>query len=193
MRGGRQEGGKAKADNFAYTGRLDVTPTPGVFVGGSFYRGGSAQCSLGDDDLGTTIVDVHGQAQVRGFDIRGLYARASIDDAMKFNETMGLTDSNGLAEKMEGGYVIVGYNVLSQTSDVGGPSLMPYFKFERVDTQAQMPMGYSRKLSTLNNFRTVGFEFKPIPNVAIKVDHMWVTNKADSGINQFNVNLGYGF
>ncbi len=193
LRGGRQKGGKAKADNFAYTGRLDVTPTPGVFVGGSFYRGGSAQGSLGDDDLGTTIVDVHGQAQVRGFDIRGLYARASIDDAMKFNETMGLTGSNGLAEKMEGGYVIVGYNVLSQTSDVGGPSLMPYFKFERVDTQAQMPMGYSRKLSTLNNFRTVGFEFKPISNVAIKVDHMWVTNKADSGLNQLNVNLGYGF
>ena len=70
---------------------------------------------------------------------------------------------------------------------------MPYFKFERVDTQAQMPMGYSRKLSTLNNFRTMGFEFKPIPNVAIKVDHMWVTNQADSGLNQFNVNLGYGF
>ena len=70
---------------------------------------------------------------------------------------------------------------------------MPYFKFERVDTQAQMPMGYSRKLSTLNNFRTVGFEFKPISNVVIKVDHMWVTNKADSGLNQLNVNLGYGF
>ena len=193
LRGGRQKGGKAKADNFAYTGRLDVTPTPGVFFGGSFYRGGSAQGSLGDDDLGTTIVDLHGQVQVRGFDIRGLYARASIDDAMKFNETMGLTGSNGLAEKMEGGYVIVGYNVLSQTSDVGGPALIPYFKFERVDTQAQMPMGYSRKLSTLNNFRTMGFEFKPIPNVAIKVDHMWVTNQADSGLNQFNVNLGYGF
>lgn len=193
LRGGRQKGGKAKADNFAYTGRLDVTPTPGVFFGVSFYRGGSAQGSLGDDDLGTTIVDLHGQVQVRGFDIRGLYAKASIDDAMKFNETMGLTGSNGLAEKMEGGYVIVGYNVLSQTSDVGGPALMPYFKFERVDTQAQMPMGYSRKLSTLNNFRTVGFEFKPIPNVVVKVDHMWVANKAGSGLNQFNVNLGYGF
>ena len=193
LRGGRQKGGKAKADNFAVTGRLDVTPTPGVFFGASFYRGGSAQGSLGNDDLGTTIVDVHGQAQVRGFDVRGLYATASIDDAVKFNEKNGLTGSKGLAEKMEGGYVLFGYNVLSQTSDISGPAFTPYIKFERVDTQAKMPVGYSRSLSTLNNFRTIGFEFKPIPNVVAKVDYMWVANDAKSGLDQFNVNLGYGF
>ena len=31
VRGGRQKGGKAKASDMAFTGRLDVTPTPGVF------------------------------------------------------------------------------------------------------------------------------------------------------------------
>ena len=193
LRGGRQKGSKAKGQNFAYTGRLDVTPTPGLFFGGSFYRGGSAQGSLGDDDLGTTILDVHGQFQVRGFDVRGLYATASIDEAVKFNETMKLEGSRGLAEKMEGGYVLFGYNLLSQTSDFGETSATPYVKFERVDTQAKMPVGYNRSLSTLNNFRTIGFEFKPISNVVIKIDHMWVTNEEKSGLNQFNVSLGYAF
>ena len=193
LRGGRQKGGKAKADNFAVTGRLDIAPTPGIFFGGSFYRGGSAQGSLGDDGLETTILDLHGQAQVRGFDIRGLYATASIDDAIQFNQKKGLSGSQGLAEKMEGGYILFGYNVLSQTSDVGGPAFTPYIKFERVDTQAQMPAGYSRSLSTLNNFRTVGVEFKPISNVVVKMDRMWVTNDAKSGLDQFNLNLGYGF
>ena len=193
LRGGRQKGGKAKADNFAVTGRLDITPTPGIFFGGSFYRGGSAQGGLGDDGLETTILDLHGQAQVRGFDIRGLYATASIDDAINFNQKKGLSGSQGLAEKMEGGYILFGYNVLSQTSDVGGPAFTPYIKCERVDTQAKMPVGYSRSLSTLNNFRTVGVEFKPIPNVVIKMDRMWVTNDAKSGLDQFNLNLGYGF
>ena len=193
LRGGRQKGYKAKAENFATTGRIDITPIPGVFFGTSFYKGGSAQGTLGDADLGTTIVDVHGQVQIRGFDFRGLYAKANIDDAVAFNKAHKLEGSKGLAETLEGGYVIIGYNVLSQTSDIDGPSFTPYVKFERVDTQASMPVGYNRSLSTLNNFRTIGFEFKPIPNIVIKVDHMWVTNKAKSGLNQFNVNLGYGF
>lgn len=194
LRGGRQKGGKAKAENFAYTGRLDVTPTPGVFFGGSFYSGGSAQGSLGEGkDLGTTIVDVHGQAQVRGFDFRGLWANANIDDAAAFNVKNNLTGSKGLAEKMQGGYVMFGYNLLSQTADIGGPAFTPYIKFERVDTQAKMPTGYSRGLSTLNNWRTIGFEFKPIPNVVVKVDYMKNTNDAKSGLDQFNVALGYGF
>ena len=194
LRGGRQKGGKAKAENFAYTGRLDVTPTPGVFFGGSFYSGGSAQGSLGSGkNMGTRIVDFHGQAQVRGFDFRGLWANASIDDAVAFNVKNNLTGSKGLAEKMEGGYVMFGYNLLSQTSDIGGPMFTPYVKFERVDTQAKMPVGYSRSLSTLNNWRTIGFEFKPIPNVVVKVDYMKNTNDANSGLDQFNVALGYGF
>ena len=194
LRGGRQKGGKAKAENFAYTGRLDVTPTPGVFFGGSFYSGGSAQGSLGSGkNMGTRIVDFHGQAQVRGFDFRGLWANASIDDAVAFNVKNNLTGSKGLAEKMEGGYVMFGYNLLSQTSDIGGPAFTPYVKFERVDTQAKMPVGYSRSLSTLNNWRTIGFEFKPMPNVVVKVDYMKNTNDANSGLDQFNVALGYGF
>jgi len=56
-----------------------------------------------------------------------------------------------------------------------------------------MPVGYSRSLTTSHNFRTIGFELKPIPNVVVKVDRMWVTNDAKSGLDQFNINLGYGF
>ena len=193
LRGGRQKGGKAKAENFALTGRLDLTPTPGVYFGGSFYRGGAAQGSLGTDNLGTTILDVHGQAQMRGFDIRGLYAVASIDDAVKFNQTNSLTGKNGLAERMEGGYVLFGYNVLSQTSDFGELAITPYLKFERVDTQARVPAGYQRNPSNNNTFTTIGVEIKPIPNVVVKADYMMVTNGVNSGVNQFNLNLGYGF
>jgi hypothetical protein len=193
LRDGRQKGEKAKADNFALTGRLDVTPVPGVFFGGSFYSGGSAQGSLMENDLRTTIISLHGQAQIRGFDMRGLYARASINDAFEFNESKGLKGSKGLAEQMEGAYVILGYNVLSQRSDLNDSSLTPYIKLERVDTQAKMPSGFERSQSTLNNFTTIGIEFKPITNVVVKVDYMRVSNEAKSGLNQFNLNLGYGF
>ena len=197
VRGGRQKGAKAKASNMAFTGRIDVTPTPGVFVGASLYTGGSGQGDIVVDgreiDVRTTIVDLHGQAQIRGVDVRGLYARTSIDDAAELNQALGLTGASGVAERMQGGYVQVGYNVLSQTTSAGGVALTPYLRYEQVDTQVRMPAGFERSLSTDNTFVTLGVELKPISNVVMKVDHAWVSNDAGSGVNQFNLNMGYAF
>ena len=197
VRGGRQKGSQTKASNMAFTGRIDVTPTPGVFVGVSLYTGGSGQGDIVVDgrelDVRTTIVDLHGQAQIRGLDVRGLYARTSIDDAAELNQALGLRGSNGVAEQMQGGYVQVGYNLLSQTASAGGVALTPYFRYEQVDTQDRMPEGFERSLSTDNTFVTLGVELKPIPNVVVKIDHAWVSNDAETGVDQFNVNMGYAF
>ena len=197
VRGGRQKGGKAKASNMAFTGRIDVTPTAGFFVGVSLYTGGSGQGDIVVDgreiDVRTTVVDLHAQAQIRGVDVRGLYARTSIDDAAELNQALGLTGSSGVAERMQGGYVQVGYNLLSQTTSAGGVALTPYLRYEQVDTQAGMPVGFERSLSTDNAFVTLGVELKPISNVVVKVDHAWVSNDAGSGVNQFNLSMGYAF
>ena len=106
---------------------------------------------------------------------------------------MGLVGAIGVAERMAGGYVQVGYNVLSQTASAGGVALTPYFRYEQVDTQDRMPAGFERSLSTDNTFVTLGVELKPIPNVVVKVDHAWVRNDADTGVNQVTVNMGYAF
>lgn len=197
IRGGRQKGSKAKASNMAFTGRVDITPIPGTFLGASLYTGGSGQGDIVVDevnfDVRTTIFDVHGQSQLRGFDFRGLYARASIGDAAELNQTLGLTGSDGVAETMQGGYFQVGYDVLSQVSGNRGVSLTPYARFERVDTQVTMPSGFERSLSTDTTYTTLGLEVKPIPNIVLKFDHAWARNEAKTAINQFNLNLGYAF
>ena len=54
FRGGRQKGAKAKASNMAFTGRVDVTPTPGVFVGASLYTGGSGRATSSWTGASTT-------------------------------------------------------------------------------------------------------------------------------------------
>ena len=197
LRGGRQKGSKTKASNMAFTARVDITPTPGTFFGASLYSGGSGQGDvvLGDVnfDVQTTIFDLHAHARLRGFDLRGLYACASVGDAAALNQVLGLTGSNGVAETMQGGYFQVGYDVLSQVSGTRGVSLTPYARLERVDTQATMPAGFERSLSTDNRYMTFGIEVKPIPNIVLKVDRGWVSNDAETGINQFNINLGYAF
>jgi len=197
IRSGRQKGSKAQAANMAFTGRVDVTPTPGMFFGASLYTGGSGQGDVVIDntefDIQTTIFDLHGQAQIRGFDLRGLYARASIGDAAELNQSLGLSGAAGVAETMQGGYFQVGYDVLSQVSGNRGVSLTPYVRLEQVDTQATMPAGFVRSLTTDNTYTTLGVEVKPIPNIVLKADYAWVSNDAETLINQFNVNLGYAF
>ena len=197
VRGGRQKGAKAQSTSMAFTGRLDITPTPGVFFGASVYSGDSGQGAVVVDDteygIPTTIWDLHGQVQVRGFDLRGLFARAQIGDSAQLNAKLGKSGTSGIAEHMQGSYIQVGYDFLSQLTSAGGVSLTPYLRYEVVDTQAQMPDGFARSLSTDNTYVTAGIELKPIPNIAVKVDHAWVSNDADTGINQFNVNMGYAF
>ncbi len=197
VRGGRQKGGKAKASNMVFAGRIDFTPTLGVFVGASLYTGGSGQGDIvidgTDYSVRTTIFDLHGQAQFRGLDFRVLYAEARLNDVVQLNQVLELSGSKGVAEKMTGGYVQVGYDVLSQVADNRGVALTPYVRYEKVDTQAQMPEGFDRNPSTDGTYTVFGLELKPIPGVVAKVDHMWVSNGADSGLNQLNINVGYAF
>jgi len=92
---------------------------------------------------------------------------------------------------MQGGYVQLGYNALSQFST--SVAVTPYVRYEVVDTQHRVPAGFSRDLARDGTLRTLGVELKPIPQVAIKADYQWVTNHAGTGRDQFNLNLGYAF
>jgi uncharacterized small protein (DUF1192 family) len=198
LRGGRQKGGKALADDMAFTGRLDITPIPGAFFGASFYTGGSGQSQVMDDSgrtygVRTNIFDVHAQVQARGVDFRALFAQAGLDDTSMLNQVLGLEGKSGVAEKMQGGYVQFGYDLLSQVPAAGGVGLTPYLRYEKVDTHTALAAGFTRDPGRNNTYTTLGIELKPIPNIVLKVDHMWVDNSVDSGVNQFNVSVGYAF
>jgi hypothetical protein len=195
LRGGRQRGVQARAANMAFSGRVDVTPIPGVSGGVGVYEGGSGQEQVVLDgerlDVGTTVAEVHVQAQVRGFDVRGLFARATVNDAGEASRALRLAANAPIAERMDGGYVQVGYNLLSQTQYA--MAVTPYVRYEQVDTQARVPAGFTRDLTRDGEFTTFGVDFKPIPNVVLKIDYQWITNASRTGRSQFNMNLGYAF
>ena len=142
-------------------------------------------------DATVTVFDLHAQARVRGFDLRGLYARASVGDAARLNRALGLEGGAGVGSGMAGHYVQAGYDLLSRT--LSDASITPYLRYEVVDTQADMPAGVERALSTRGRFITFGLEIRPMAPIVVKVDHAWVGNDADTGLNQFNVNVGFAF
>jgi hypothetical protein len=141
--------------------------------------------------MSTTVAEVHGQAQIRGFDVRGLFAHATVDDAGDASRALNRAASAAIAEVMQGGYVQVGYNVLSQFATE--LAVTPYVRYEQVDTQHRVPDGFVRALAQDGEFTTLGLDFKPIPNVVLKAEHQWLSNAAGTGRNQFNFNLGYSF
>ena len=194
FRGGRQKGSKAKAADMAIVARADLTPTPGVFVGGSIYRGGSAQgLEFGEEDLKgmTTIAELHGQAQFKGWDFRGLFAYSALDDATALNLALGRPQDSPIAETMAGGYLQVGYNLLTRHHESIG--LRPYYRFEKLDTQRTVPTGFFTDPAKDRKFHTFGVEFRPIYNIVIKSDYQWTRNALETGLNQFNIALGYSF
>jgi hypothetical protein len=195
LRGGRQKGARAVAEDFAVIGRMDYIGVPGLTVGGSAHWGETAQnrtVASGREVGGRTLIyEGHLDYRARGLDFRALYAGASVDDAAELNELKNLSGSKSIGERLGGGYVHLGYNVL-RTVDTEH-QLLPYVRYERLNTQQRVPDGFAADPANDRQIIALGTMWKPIRNVSVKADYQIHGNEANTGLNQFNVNLGYLF
>ncbi|MEN8145823.1 MAG: hypothetical protein ABFS14_12840 [Gemmatimonadota bacterium] len=197
LRGGRQKGSKADAESFAVTGRLDYQSPHGVTVGTSAYVGNSGQGNidplLPSETIGarTFIWEGHVQAMYRGLSFRGLLSVATVDDVPQLNAIRGLTGDESIGERLTGGYVEAGYDVFSRSETE--VQLIPFVRYERLNTQAEVPAGFSADPARERSLVTIGAALKPIPNLVLKTDYVVESNDADSGVNRLNVTLGYLF
>ncbi len=197
IRGGRQKGSQALADDLAVVGRVDFTPTPGLIVGGSFYVGNSGQDQEGEGGplpgSRTTLFDVHAQWKWKGLHLRGLFTMLFIDDAAKLSSAInGGPPGFSIAETMLGGYAEVAYDVL-QWFGPGERTIEPFYRFEYYDTQWEVPSGFSRDKTKEILSHTVGFQYEPIPNVVLKADYR--NRKPNDGriADEWNMGIGYVF
>jgi len=191
IRGGRQLGSQAKADDLSVVGRVDWHPIEGAMVGGSLYTGGSGQEQSFTGRV--TIAEGHAQARLRGFDLRALYARGTIGDAAAINAQNKLVGAASVGERFGGWYVEGAYDVLGLFGNRGERSLSPYARIERLNTQQRVPAGFLVNRANDQKIFTLGLAFKPMSQTVVKVDWQKVDNRANTGVDQFNVALGYIF
>jgi hypothetical protein len=196
LRGGRQKGGQAKAEDFALVGRLDVTPVPGLLAGISAYAGDSGQGlrTPAGREVGarTTLFEGHLEWRWQGLELRALAARATVDDVADLNAALGLSGSRSVGETLAGGYLQLGYDVFTHWGR-SEQSLVPYARWETLDTQEELPARTSRNPETDTESLTLGVAWKPIDSFVVKLDHQDFDNAAGTGVDQFNVLLGYIF
>lgn len=188
--GGRQDGHLAIANQFALSGRLDWHPIPGLLLGGSFYAGNSSQAN-DSTAIWTTLFEGHVEFRSHGFQARAIYARMT-------NSASGLEAVGPGAQAFatgtvqSGGYVEAGYDVLSLVPSTR-MALIPFVRYERFNTQQAVVSGATVNPANLQTTVYVGANYKPIPQVAVKLDYDIRTNAAGTGRNQFNVALAYLF
>jgi hypothetical protein len=194
LRGGRQKGARALAEDFGVAARLDYQGVLGLLAGGSLYYGQSGQNALLDGQEvagGTLIWDAHVDYRIGGLELRGLLAGAHLDDARELSQLNGLGGSSAIGQDMLGWYAQAGYDLLRRTEL--RDQLIPYARYERVNTQAEVPEGFSANLANDRTILSLGLAWKPITNIVWKADYQIHTNEAEQGTNQFNVALGWIF
>lgn len=195
LRGGRQKGAQAKAEDFAWVGRLDFTGVPGLLVGGSAYVGGSGQDlkTAGGDSVGvgTQIIEGHAEWKWRGLELRAMGVQAELDDVADLNRALNLTGSQSVGETLKGHYLQAGYDILAGRG--GEKAFTPYARWEVYNTQDDVPAGFTANRANDVEILTLGFAYKPIDQLIFKVDHQNIDNEAGTGTDQFNALLGWIF
>ncbi|HEX6135874.1 MAG TPA: hypothetical protein VFZ24_18010, partial [Longimicrobiales bacterium] len=182
LRGGRQKGSRALMERPAVVGRIDYTPggaLRGLLVGGSAYYGesgqGAADGGTGEEiDAATAILEAHAQYRAHGLDVRGLFAHGKVTDAAQVNAARSLAGSSSVGSELRGWYVQGGYDVLRPFDFTH--ELMPYIRYEKLDTQLEVPAGFTANPANDRNVIAIGAQWKPFTNIALKADYQIHSN-----------------
>ncbi|MBI4160979.1 MAG: hypothetical protein HY509_00855 [Acidobacteria bacterium] len=184
LRDGRQSGARALAEDFALVGRLDWGPGKGFLLGGSFYRGDSGQGEVGSSgpplpDAQVTLWDLHTEWKSKGWQFRGLYAEAEVEDTPAIFAATG----EGIGEKMVGWYGEAGYDLLSTGRT--DQALIPFLRYEEYNTQDEV---VAPAASPANDVEVVtfGVGYRPILQVMLKADFQDFENAMGTGADQLN-------
>lgn len=198
LRGGRQKGSKAKAEDLAWVGRVDYEGVRGLQVGGSYYHGNSGQNLTDqadnpvDADLPTTIYELHVEWRWRGLKARALGVRADVGDVAQLNQALGLAGSDSVGEKLSGGYLEVGYDLFASGKRKRG-ALTPYARWEAFNTQDEVPQGWAADPANDVNSLTLGLAYQPIDQIIFKLDYQDYDNAAATAVDRWNLAMGYVF
>ncbi|MBC74714.1 MAG: hypothetical protein CME64_01745 [Halobacteriovoraceae bacterium] len=187
FRGARKKGGadgKKNASTAAVVGRVDYNFNTQTSIGASLYTGDAS--SEGSEDIGTTLYDVHAQYGYKGLRLRFLYSEMSYDNVDEFNAL----NSETLQEKIRGGYVEALYNVWAGKKDA---SLSPFVRYERINLNAEGSDAFVADGANDFYSYTVGVAYSPLPRLVFKADYAMISNQAETGVNEFNLGMGFNF
>ncbi len=174
IRDGRGGTAKNSSPQMALIARVDYTGFSGLTVGVSNYYGSASKTA----DSNMNIFDFHFNYEKGAFRTYGVYSFIKRDSAETISPTA--------VKEAEGGYLAVGYDLLS---GINTEYKLPLFlQYERIDPQKSRVDGSS---GAKIDDRIVGLNFFPHDQVVLKLDY--TSRKSDGEPDEDIVNFGFGF
>jgi hypothetical protein len=192
IREGRQGGSLSVAENWAFTGRLDYTPSfaPGLLMGASTFLGdaGQGELYLGKKaSVFTQLYEGHIQWHWRGLEMRALGALGYIGDAATVSAANGET----VGKQNYGWYTEAAYDVMPYLWKDTTQYLAPFFRYERYNTLAAIPDGFANDKLWDRWIYQGGLTYKPIPNISVKADYRNINASGGPLPHEFNLGIGF--
>jgi len=186
MRGLRQGVAEATAERLAVSVALRVAPRAGLSGGLSLVYQNDLTQGAGAE-VSALLSEAHLQYRRGPLEARALYARWDVDGADDF-----FTDGGGqIADTEQGWYVEAAYHLARFLP--GAQDVAPFVRYERLDTNNSLPAGVARDPSRDERVATAGINYWPTPQVVVKVDVQDFHNDASTGLDRWNVGVGWWF
>ncbi|HEY7953904.1 MAG TPA: hypothetical protein VII38_01390 [Polyangia bacterium] len=215
LRHGHQEASLALGKDWGIVMRADYTLPfllgHGVSadLGGSFYF---ADADQGQPQFGgavpVTLCDADARVRTHGVELRAEIASVWIGGIHRLNRALAAAaaampgDPLGafdgpVAHQLLGGYVELGYDVLHPLKLRAGRQLVPFLRYEHVDTQFDVPADLGRAPGHRQDLIVAGLTFRPIEEIALKFDyqHFWTdaASAADASYDSYNAGVAFMF
>jgi hypothetical protein len=187
LRGGRTAVAEAYAGAPAVVARLHAEPVIGLEVALSGYHGDAGA----NHPTKKLEVGVTGGAFDLRYKAHAIEARAEVAAfSLSGSEALATPATAAVGSLITGGYLELGVDLL----ELAGRSqeLVPFVRYEQYDTTAEVADGLVDP-ETAGTDIVFGLTWRPIPQIAFKLDHIVRTAEAGSEEQVTSAGLGYMF
>ena len=120
--------------------------------------------------------------------MRALGAVGSIGNAAQLSAAKGET----IGSQNYGWYTELAYNLMPVLWPENTHYLAPFFRYEAYNTLAQVPTGFTNYGGLYDRWiYQAGLTYKPIENVAVKLDYQNFNSQARKLPDQFNLGVAF--
>lgn len=173
IRGGRQKGFEADANNLLYNFRLDYLNIPGLKVGVSFTTNNAKGDSI---NVPVNLVELHTQYNNHNF--YGVF------------EFGNISYDNQEIKSSRGYYIDLGYNI-SSLFDIK-TQIIPFIRYSNINTAAETKTGGDLEKQYHIQQWIIGASVKPIENIVFKFDY-GINKQELNDTKSTSINLGVGY
>jgi hypothetical protein len=187
LRGGRTAVAEAYAGAPAVVARLHAEPVIGLEVALSGYHGDAGA----NHPTKKLEVGVTGGAFDLRYKAHAIEARAEVAAfSLSGSEALATPATAAVGSLITGGYLELGVDLL----ELAGRSqeLVPFVRYEQYDTTAEVAEGVADP-KTAGTDLVFGLTWRPIPQIALKLDHIVRTPEAGSEEQVTSAGVGYMF